>query len=55
MQIPQYMQKLFSAGTVDMDPRKKASPSVTDVIVIDGPACVRPILNRSLAFRCIGV
>ena len=55
MQIPQYMQKLFSAGTVDIAPRKKASPSVTDVIVIDGPACVSPTLNRYAAFRCKGV
>ena len=49
------MQKLLSAGIVDIDPKKKASPSVTDVIVIDGPACVRPILNLSDAVRCIGV
>ena len=54
-QIPQYRQKLLRAGTVDIEPRKKASPSVIEVIVMDGPACVRPILNLSLAVRCIGV
>ena len=55
MQIPQYMQKLFSAGTVDMDPRKKASPSVTDVIVIDGAAWAIPYFNLFSTDRCIGV
>ena len=49
------MQKLLRAGIVDIDPKKNARPSVTDVMVIDGPACVRPILNLSDAVRCIGV
>ena len=49
------MQKLLSAGNVVMEPRKKASPSVTDVIVTEGPACVSPIRKRSFAERCIGV
>ena len=44
--MPAKMQKLLSAGSVEREPRKKARPSVTDVIVIEGPACVRPILKR---------
>ena len=48
---PAVRQKLFNAGILEIDPIKKAIPSVTDVIVIDGPACVSPILNRSFAER----
>ena len=48
-QQPQKKQKLPRAGEFDIDPIKKDMPSVIDVIVIDGPACVRPILNLSFA------
>ena len=37
-QIPAKMQKLRRAGREVVDPRKNARPSVSDVIVIDGPA-----------------
>ena len=37
-QHPQKKQKLLNAGKLVMEPRKKARPSVTEVIVIDGPA-----------------
>ena len=37
-QIPAKMQKLVKAGRVVMEPKKNASASVTDVIVIEGPA-----------------
>ena len=50
-QQPQKKQKLLSAGASAKDPIKKDRPSVTEVIVIEGPACVSPILNRSLALR----
>ena len=54
-QNPQNMQKLCNPGIGVKEPRKKAIPSVTEVIVIDGPASVSPILNRSFADKCIGV
>ena len=47
-QHPQKKQKLLSAGEFAKDPMKKDRPSVTDVIVIEGPACVSP--NRNLSF-----
>ena len=34
---PAKRQKLFSAGMLEIEPMKNAIPSVTDVIVIDGP------------------
>ena len=46
---PAKRQKLFSAGMLEIEPMKNAIPSVTEVIVIDGPACVNPILKRSFA------
>ena len=49
---PEKMQKLLSAGSVVNEPRKKAIASVIDVIVIDGPACVNPILNLLSADKC---
>ena len=54
-QQPQKKQKLPSAGELEIDPMKKDRPSVIEVIVIDGPACVSPTLNRSLAERWSGV
>ena len=44
-QIPAKIQKLYSAGKEESDPRKKATASVIEVTVIDGPACLNPILN----------
>ena len=52
---PENIQKLLRAGSDVNDPRKNASPSVNDVIVIDGPACIRPFLKRSFGSRCRGV
>ena len=37
-QHPQKKQKLLSAGEFVIEPIKKDRPSVTEVIVIDGPA-----------------
>lgn len=37
-QHPQKKQKLPSAGELASEPIKKDMPSVTEVIVIDGPA-----------------
>ena len=50
-QHPQKKQKLPKAGELANEPMKKERPSVTEVIVIDGPACVSPALNLSLALR----
>ena len=54
-QQPQKKQKLLKAAASDIDPMKNERPSVTDVMVIEGPACIRPILNLSLAVRWSGV
>ena len=48
------MQKLSRPGKFVKAPRKKASASVTDVIVMEGPACFKPILNLSSADRWSG-
>ena len=53
--IPAKRQKLFKAYSFVIEPVKKAIALVTDVMVIDGPAWVIPILKRSFAERCIGV
>ena len=53
--MPEKTQKLFRAGRAPKEPRKKAIASVTDVIVMDGPARVMPCLNLLSADRCIGV
>ena len=53
-QNPAKMQKLSRPGKFVKAPRKKASASVTDVIVMEGPACFKPILNLSSAERCSG-
>ena len=37
------------------EPRKNANAPVIDVIVIEGPACVSPYLNLSLADKFCGV
>ena len=50
-QHPQKKQKLLNAGEFAREPMKKERPSVTEVIVTEGPACVRPIRNRSLAVK----
>ena len=50
-QHPQKKQKLLRAGELANDPMKNDIPSVTEVMVIEGPACVSPILNLSLALR----
>ena len=54
-QHPQKKQKLPSAGELARDPMKKESPSVTEVMVMEGPAWVSPILNLSFALRWSGV
>ena len=48
------MQKLLRAGKVVIDPNRKATTPVTAAIVIDGPACFNPILNRSFGCMSIG-
>ena len=48
-QHPQQKQKLLNAGELEIEPMKNEIPSVTEVIVIEGPANVRPILNLSFA------
>ena len=53
--MPANRQKLFKAANLLSDPVKKAIALVTEVIVIEGPACAIPIRKRSLAERCIGV
>ena len=50
-QIPAKIQKLYSAGKEESDPRKKATASVIEVTVIDGPACDIPSLNLSFALK----
>ena len=49
------MHKLFKAGRVERDPTIKARAFVTEVIVMDGPACLIPSMNLSLTERCCGV
>ena len=51
-QSPEKMQKLLIAGSDVIEPRKKAVASVIDVIVIEGPACIKPILNLSFTDKC---
>ena len=51
MMMPANKHKLLIAGSVERDPTKKARAFVTDVIVIDGPACSRPVLNLYFAER----
>ena len=53
-QKPAKTQKLLNPGMLDRAPRKKARASVTEVTVIEGPACFNPILNLSFAVRCNG-
>ena len=54
-QQPQKKQKLPKAGEFDIEPMKKDKPSVTEVIVIEGPAWVKPIRNLSFALKWSGV
>ena len=49
MTNPAKMHRPRRAGSDESDPTKKASAFVTEVIVIDGPACVKPSLNLSFA------
>ena len=53
-QNPAKMQKLSRPGKFVKAPRKKASASVIDVIVMEGPACFNPILNLSSTERWSG-
>ena len=41
-QRPQKKQKLLRAAASLIDPMKNDSPSVTEVIVMEGPACISP-------------
>ena len=50
-QAPQNMQKDFKAMTDEVMPMKKAIPSVREVIVIEGPACLIALLILSSAGR----
>lgn len=52
---PQKMQKDLIASIDEVDPMKKAMPSVTDVIVIEGPACIIPFLILSEGGQSRGV
>ena len=52
---PQKKQKLPKAGEFAREPIKKERPSVTEVIVIEGPACVSPSRNLSFALKWSGV
>jgi len=54
MMIPANKHRLRIAGSVERAPTKNARAFVTDVIVIEGPACLKPYLNLSLALRCVG-
>ena len=40
------MQKLAIAGIDEVAPARKAKASVTEVIVIEGPACLSASTNR---------
>ena len=51
---PVKMQKDRIANMEEMEPIKKAIPSVNDVIVIDGPACNIALLIRSSGGRLKG-
>ena len=42
------MQKLRTASRAELDPAKKASEFVKDVIVIEGPECRKAFFRRSL-------
>ena len=48
-QEPQNMQKDLRAMTDEVVPMKKAIPSVREVIVIEGPACLIARLTLSSA------
>ena len=52
---PIVRQNDLTASIVVFDPMKKAQQSVSEVIVIDGPACYRPLLNLSEAGKSKGV
>ena len=51
---PVKMQKDRIANMEEMEPIKKAIPSVNDVIVIDGPACNIALFIRSSGGRLKG-
>ena len=46
------MHKLRRAGRVDKDPTPKARALVTEVIVMEGPAWVKPSLKRWIGVIC---
>ena len=48
---PAMKQRDLIASNDDVDPMKKATASVTEVIVIEGPACLIPYFIRSLGLR----
>ena len=50
-QHPQKKQKLLRAAASLIEPMKNEIPSVTEVIVMDGPACIKPCLNLSFTGR----
>ena len=49
------MHRLRKAGRVDNDPTPNARALVTEVIVIEGPAWVKPSLKRLIGDMCCGV
>ena len=40
------MQKLLTPSIEELEPAKKAMASVSDVIVIEGPACLMASISR---------
>ena len=46
------MQKLLIAGIDEVEPARKAKPSVTEVIVMDGPAFLIQSLSRYFVVLC---
>ena len=46
---PIMTQKALTASMEEVAPMKKAQQSVSEVIVMEGPACLRPCLNLSEA------
>ena len=52
MMMPAKIHKLLIAGSVERAPTKNANAFVTEVMVTEGPACARPVLNLCFAERC---
>ena len=51
---PQKTQKAFTASSEVAEPTKKAMQSVSDVIVMEGPACIIARLRRSAGAKVKG-